>query len=209
VEGVLEYKRKHDIFLPAWLTAIEFNSESRVKLEIQKIEGHLLRLNEDLGKWEKYKGILCTSGSNLNVIIVEILRDFFGLKIRSEEQYVDDAVIYDEKGEPVFVIEVKGVNGGIKRDHINQVDSHRERLSLNSNIPGLLIINDFMDVEGFEQRKAKTFDAQNLTHAQNLNVKVLRAVTLFEMMLALEDQTDRKDRFLAACNATAPLVEVL
>jgi hypothetical protein len=208
VESVLEYKRKNDIYLPAWLTKIEFKSESQLKLEIQKTEELLVKLNEEAEKWEKYKAILCTSGSNLGGVVVQILRDFFDLKIKSEEQYVDDAIIYDDRGQVIFVVEIKGVNGGVKREHINQVDSHRERLSLNAKIPGLLVINDFMDVEDFEQRKGKTFDQQNLVHAQNLNVKVLRTVTLFEMMLASEEATDRTEQLLAACNGAAPLVKV-
>jgi len=208
VESILEYKRKNDIYLPAWLTKIEFKSESRVKLEIQKTEEQLVKLTEEVGKWEHYKAILCTSGSNLSGIIVEILREFFDLRIKSEEKYVDDAVIYDEKGEPSFVIEIKGINGGVKREHINQVDSHRERLGFSSKLPGLLVINDFMDVEDFEERKARTFDTHNLDHAKNNNVRVLRTITLFEMMLASEDATDRKSSLLAALQAAAPLVKV-
>ena len=206
VESVLEYKRKNDIYMPPWLAKLEFKSESRIKMEIQRSEEQLVKLNEEVGKWEKYKAILCTSGSSLNEIVVAILRDFFTLNLKSEEKYIEDAVIYADSGEAMFVVEIKGVNGGVKREHINQVDSHRERLGIGAEVPGLLIINDFMDLQNLDERKAKTFDAQNLTRAVSSNVKVLRTVTLFELMLAVEDSTDRKERFLTACNGAAPLV---
>ncbi len=208
VGSILEYKRKNDIYLPAWVSKLQFKAEAKIRLEVQKVERQLVKLTEEVGKWEKYKAILCTSGSNLNTIVVEVLRDFFGLDLKSEEKYIEDAVIYDHTGKPIFVVEIKGVNGGIKREQINQVDSHRERLGFGSDIPGLLVINDFMDVENFDERKAKSFDPQNLTHARNNNVKILRTVTLFEMMLALEDATDRKDPLLTACETATPLLKV-
>jgi len=54
----------------------------------------------------------------------------------------------------------------------------------------------------------KTFDAQNLAHAKTNNVRILRTITLFEMMLALENATDRKGVFFVACQDAAPLVKV-
>lgn len=208
VDAVLEYKRKNDIYVPAWLSTLEFQSEARLKLDIQRTQEQLVKLNEELGKWEKYKAILCTSGPNLNAIVVEVLRDFFGVNLKSEERYIEDAVIYDDRDRPIYVLEIKGVNGGIKREHINQVDSHRERLGLTAEIPGLFVVNDFMDVENFEERKLKAFDAQNLAHAKTNNVRILRTIMLFEMMLALENATDRKGAFFVACQDAAPLVKV-
>ena len=146
VGSVLEYKRKNDIYVPTWLSKIEFKSEARIKSDIQRIEEQLVKLNEEVGKWERYKAILCTSGSNLSKIAVDLLRDFFELNVNTEERYIEDAVLYDDKDQVLFVVEIKGINGGLRREHINQVDSHRERLSLNAKVPGLLIINDFMDV---------------------------------------------------------------
>lgn len=209
VSSVLEYKRKNDIILPAWIRALQFKAEARIQKEVQVSEERLVKLSEEAERWTRYKAVLSTSGQNLVVATVEILRGFFGLNLKSQEKHIEDAIIYSTTGDISYVVEIKGVNGGIKREHINQVDSHRDRLGIGPEIPGLLVLNDFMDVEDFNARKAKAFDANNLTHARNNNVKVLRAVTLFEFMLAVEESQDRQTAFFALCNYANPLVELL
>lgn len=207
VASVLEYKRKHEIYLPAWVKALQFKSETRIRTESQLVRATLTKLTEEAERWERYKAVLCTSGQNLNAVTTEILRDFFGLNLKSEEKYVEDALVYSPTGEVKYVVEIKGVNGGIKRENINQIDSHRERLGITSSTPGLLIVNDFMDVEDFDVRKAKTFDPNNLTHASSASVKVLRAVTLIEWMFNLEEGGDRQAAFFEMCDKASPLVE--
>jgi hypothetical protein len=81
---------------------------------------------------------------------------------------VEDAMI-QEDGLPLYVVEVKGVSGGVKREYINQVDSHRERRSLTPEVPGWLIINDFMGTEGLEKRIDKTFDSHLMDHAKKFS----------------------------------------
>ncbi len=206
VASVLEYKRKNDIYLPGWVNALQFKSEIRLHGEVKQTRDALACLMEEMQQWERFKAVLCTSGRNLNIIATEILREFFGLQLKSEEKFVEDALVYSPTGDVKYVVEIKGTNGGIKRENINQVDSHRERLGIPSTTPGLLIVNDFMDVEDFEARKAKAFDPGHLTHASNTNVKVLRAVTLIEWMFALEESKDRQTAFFEICDKAKPLV---
>jgi hypothetical protein len=111
-------------------------------------------------------------------------------------------------GKPSFVVEIKGVSGGLKRDHVNQVDSHRERLHISPDVPGLLIINDFSDIDGLDMRKARTFDPLHLGHAEKLNIKILRTTTLFEIIRALEDEKDRGGKLIQLCLDGKPMVEL-
>ncbi len=104
--------------------------------------------------------------------------------------------------------EIKGINGGLKREHINQVDSHRERLGLPTEIPGLLILNDFSDIDGLQERKAKRFDQVHLGHADKLNIRILRTTTLLEIVVALETERDRGSKLLQLCASGTPLVKL-
>ncbi|HYF36549.1 MAG TPA: hypothetical protein VD994_14740, partial [Prosthecobacter sp.] len=88
----------------------------------------------------------------------------------------------------------------------NQVDSHRERLGLDPTVPGLLIINDFMDVEDFEERRAKPFAETHLEHAKSNNIRVLRTTSLFDIMRRCEDVAQRADIILSLCSSANPLV---
>jgi hypothetical protein len=209
-EAVLEYKRRNELYLPGWVEAVAFKSEKRLDEDIQNLEMQVVLRRDEISKWRRYKGILSATGRPLNVLVVEIFRDFFGLNLRSTEEYVEDALIYDTNGNPLFVVEIKGVNGGLKRDHVNQVDSHRERLGVSPDVSGLLVLNDFTDVDGLDERKDKTFDALHLTHAEKLNIKILRTSTLLEIILFLEerDECQRTQVLLQLLTAAKPLVGV-
>lgn len=208
VESVLAYKQRHDFYLPEWLHDLRFRSETVLNKRISDIEKELNQLKEDSRLWERYKGILCASGRILNEIVVTVLRTFFQLNLHSEEAYIENPIIYDKYSNWLFVVEIKGVNGGIKRDHINQVDSHRERLELPPTVPGLLIINDFADVANSDERKKKQIDPNYLELAQWRNVRILRTTTLLDMMLAMEEMPERASEFIDACLAGTPLVQL-
>ena len=208
VRAIIDYKKKNDIYLPGWVSEIGFKIEATFEAEITKAKETIIRLNGEAKHWRDYKGVLCTSGHTLNTIVVSILRTFFGFDLKSEERYIEDALIFGRDGKTIYVVEIKGVNGGVKRENVNQVDSHRERLKVSDTVPGLLIINDFMSVEDFEQRKKKQFDQEILAHARKTNVKILRTTTLIDMMLKYEDSSNRKDEFLRLAQKADPLLSL-
>ena len=78
----------------------------------------MVKLNEEVGKWERYKARLWTSGPDLSKIAVDLLRDFFELNVNTEERYIEDAVLYDDKDQVLFVVEIKGMNGGLAGENI-------------------------------------------------------------------------------------------
>ena len=94
------------------------------------------------------------------------------------------------------MVEIKGTTKGIKREHINQVDSHRERNELPPSIPGILLINNEMSIEGITQRLTTTVDEEQIKHAQKLNVLIVRTIDLLFLMKHLEDDPKRKDKLL-------------
>jgi hypothetical protein len=108
----------------------------------------------------------------------------------------EDFKIVDAKT-VVAVGEAKGTNGGIKRDHINQVDSHRERLGLTDAVPGLLLINNQMDVSGIAKRGETQVALEQVRHARRMNVLIARTIDLLYLMRYLEDDVDKRAKLLA------------
>ena len=206
IRGIVAYKQRNDLYLPDWVESIEFQAEKRLAQAISEGEARLGALKQEAMVWRNYKAILTASGRVLNTAIVNVLRTFFGLNLHSQEEYIEDAIIYGPSNEPAFVVEIKGVNGGIKRDNINQLDSHRERLGISHEIPGLLIINDFADVDGLEERRAKPIDLNHLELAMRQNVRILRTTALLDLMFAAEQGNDRASMFMSACLAGNPVV---
>jgi hypothetical protein len=95
------------------------------------------------------------------------------------------------------LVEVKGTTKGIKREYINQVDSHRERNELPPSLPGILLINIEMSIEGITQRLATTVDNEQIKHAQNFNVLIVRTIDLLFLMKRLENDPERKNKLLS------------
>ena len=53
----------------------------------------------------------------------------------------EDAKIVDDNGDPLVLLEFKGISKGIKRKDVGQVNFHRDRNDLDMKVPGALIIN--------------------------------------------------------------------
>jgi hypothetical protein len=207
VNALLAYKQKNDLYLPPWAETIQFKAELIAIQQLRELEQQVEQSRKDILAHNRYKGIVTTSGNALQEITTHILRTFFRLNLRDQEQYVEDAIIYNDSGtDAILVVEIKGVKGGLKREHVTQVEAHRDRLGILDSVPGLLIINDFMEIDGLEERKQKRFDQQHLNHAQKLNIKILRTSTLLEIMLGEEQNPERKELLLDLCVNANPLV---
>jgi hypothetical protein len=208
IRSILTYKRRNNFYLPDWVDHIKFKREDENSARLDQLKAEISELDEEQQRLRAHKGILVASGYPLVDTVVATLREYFGLKVERVEDFIEDAKIYDPAGILRFVVEIKGVSGGLKRDHIGQVDSHRERLNLDKSTMGLLILNDFADTEGLEERRSKQMSQGQLDLATYQNVKVLRTVALIDLMLALEDAPNRAEAFLKRCEAGDPLVTV-
>lgn len=69
-----------------------------------------------------------------------------------DDKLIEDASIRNPNGEIRAVIEIKGVKGSFKREHVNQVDSHRERLGVGPDTPGILLMNTYKDVNSLKNK---------------------------------------------------------
>lgn len=158
-------------------------------------------LQDRLTVWRDYKAILITYGELLKNKIVEILQDFFQMNIDSSDEYHEDAKIVDEEGSVLAIIEIKGTKSGVRREHINQVDSHRERSNLTPKTPGILFINNEMSITGIHERLNTQIAKEHIKHAQKSNITIIRTIDLLFLMKHLENQTNRKKIFIDLINA--------
>jgi hypothetical protein len=142
--AILDYRQKQIAEVPAWLDEFKFATEEKLGSEIDALQKQIADREGQIQIWKDYKAILSTSGEILKQRLVAILRGFFGLKVDAPEEFREDAKILENTGEAIAFAEIKGTKAGIKREHINQVDSHRERAGLSPTVPGVLIINNEM-----------------------------------------------------------------
>ncbi len=194
--SVIDYLQKRRIEIPEWVNEFCFERENYLRTELDELDRKRSSLRNELLTWHKYKGILIQSGEILQETVVTILRTFFELRITDVEDFKEDALIKDDNDNVIAVIEIKGTKSGVKRTHINQIDSHRERNELSPSIPGILIINDHMGSEGISNRLEKTVAEEQIHHAKRMNVLIIRSIDLLFLIKTLEGDSMRKEKLL-------------
>jgi hypothetical protein len=208
VPAVEDYRLRHKIALPNWLDEASFIEESTLLGESAKLHARMTEVEARLAKLRRYKGILTSTGETLKELVLSILIDFFGVRASGIEGFIEDISVTDDDGKVIALCEVKGKKGGVKREHINQVDSERERNGLPADTLGLLIINDHMDESGYAERRTLKIAQEQVDHAIGLNVLIIRTIDLLHFMLEVEEEPNRKEAFWTKVADSKGLMEL-
>lgn len=199
IKALSDYLIKRIQEVPEWVSEFEFGEEATLHDKINDLFKEITELQKELKQYKNYKGILTQSGDTLKDSVVDLLRSFFNLNVTDVEDFKEDAMIRNEEGEVIIIVEVKGTKGGIKRKYINQLDSNRERVGLDPSTPGILIINDQMGVENVTQRRETSVAEEQITHSKNMNVILLRTIDLLFIVRRFEKISNRRDEFINFC----------
>ena len=196
VKSVLDYRTKMNEETPEWTNGFRFAQESELIQRAERLEVELTEMHSQIKGWKKYKRLLSGSGERLKLDVVETLQDFFALTVDPTDEGREDFKVLVDNSVGCMG-ESKGTNGGVKREHINQVDSHRERAGLGHDIPGLLIVNNHMDVQSVSKRMETPVAKEQVAHAHAMNVTFVRTIDLLFLMRHLETTEDRSEAFLS------------
>ena len=188
-EAITSTINKLSIDVPKWVTAFRFTQEDRLNerqdlllKELREIDGEKMLLRF-------YKRILVTDGDLLVEAVVKLLRTGFGMSVDDSEEYREDIKILDSEGKPIIFGEIKGTNRGVKREHINQADSHRERAGLSPEFPSLLIINTHIKNSRTLEEKDKDVPTAQVIHASRNHILILRTLDVLHLLrLHLENK---------------------
>ena len=110
------------------------------------------KLRGQIDGYISFKGALCYQSDPLVEVVRKMLDHFFGISLTIDDKCIEDATLLDDEGTIQAVFEIKGVKGNFTRANVNQVDSHRERLSLPSTVPGVLIMNTLMGADSLQEK---------------------------------------------------------
>src|SRR3990167_1501324 len=201
VESILDYRQKNIAEIPECIKSFELEKEVEYKSKITDLTNQIHDIEQQLRPLESYKLIVNTSGDLLKNVLVDILENFFGFKVDPIDEGREDAKILDGYGNVIAVVEIKGTNKGIKREHVNQVDSHRERNAFTDEVPGVLFINNEMDIEGIEERLNTKVPSEQIKHAVNMNVLIVRTIDLLFLMKHLESDPSKRERVIELINS--------
>jgi hypothetical protein len=194
--AVSAYRRNRSVEIPAWVDALRFKSEKSLYPEINSLLEKLNRLESQLESWRDYKAILTTSGKALEHRIVAILESFFEFHVDPTEEDQDEALIMDKDNTPLVFLETKSTQKGIEKEFIDRLSFHRKSRWPLTSMPGVLFVNNDTSVTDVGLRLRTEVPADEIKHAKELNITIVRTIDLLFLMRHLENDPRKRERFL-------------
>ena len=176
--------------LPSWVAEFSFAEEEKLDSQRITLEAHIAAIAQRKHRLSGYKSILALSSDALVASVVRVLEDGFGISVDTKDELREDFKILDDKAQPFCLCEVKGTNKGLKREYLNQADSHRERSGFDERFPVLVIVNTHMKTARSVAEKDQEIAREQILHARKMNILILRTIDLLRLLkLYLNGQT--------------------
>lgn len=197
-KSVIEYVDDSGRLLPEWFSDFSFDKEVEIINEIERLESELVSNKEKLLTYDNLKKMLGSKGTGLENLVVDCLRDYFGLNVDSYDEKLDDFSILDEDSNFLISGEVKGVNGGCARSHLSQIVNNISMKKYPVNTRGILIINDNMKAQSLEEKVGSSVSNDCLKFAEINNLLILRTIDVLYLMKKMEfiEVKERKESIL-------------
>lgn len=195
-EALLSTRNKLLLELPEWVVEFQFSEEVILTRRQGKVTKLLDSIHEKLNSISQNKRCLIADGDSLVDSVSDIFRVGFGFAIDNSDEYREDIKIVNDENEPIVFCEVKGTNAGVKREFVNQADSHRERANLPPDFPALLIINTHIKHSHSLDDKDKEVPIDQTKHANKINVLILRTLDLLRLLKLFRDGSITKKEVL-------------
>ena len=107
-----------------------------------------------------------------------------GINTKKDEIYEEDFWIIEHNKE-TLIIEVKGLDKNLKRQHISQLDEHRAAREKPDDFPALLIVNSFNRARSLKE-KDRNISTNEIKKAVRTNILILRTLDLCSAYYLME-----------------------
>ena len=195
-DAIVSCVKKLRVEVPPWVDQYLLPQEDALVEEQAQLSSRLEALEQERSQLSRFKRVLVSDGDSLVDDTVNLLTNGLGLRVTSDEQYREDIRILGEDGNAVALGEVKGTNKGVKREFVNQADSHRERAGLPPTFPVLLIVNTHIKNSRTVQEKDQEVPAEQIAHAVRMNVLITRTFDLLNLLALAQKGMIARDALL-------------
>jgi hypothetical protein len=182
VDALLATRKKMVLEVPEWADKFVFEEEASLSQEKSQTMDRIGEINERLDTYRKFKQALVQGNEHLVDTVATILSDGLEFDVNPVDNFKEDLKILDGYGKPIVLCEVKGINRGVKREYVNQVDSHRERGGLPPSFPAVLIANTHIKNARNLDEKDMDIPEEQVVHARKNNVLILRTLDLLQLL---------------------------
>lgn len=203
VDAVTSVSNKLRQALPDWISAFKFNEELGLEEERAMHMRELARIDDRIKELSAYKAALVHTGEVLVKTVSSILTAALGVSVDTKDEFREDATLLNEEGNAICVCEIKGINRGVAREHINQTDSHRERSGYADEFPALLIANTLIKSAKNIGGKDHEIALEQVCHAVKMRILIMRTIDLLGLFrLILAGELSKDDALSMILNST-------
>ncbi|CAE6831681.1 hypothetical protein LMG22931_06830 [Paraburkholderia nemoris] len=182
LDGVTAVHNKVHQTLPEWITTYRFEEEDALSTKKSDLLSQVAEIDRRFEELNKFKAALFHSGPELVADVSAILQAALGVKIDANDELREDIKLLGDDGTVIAVCEVKGINRGVRRENINQTDSHRDRSGFDAKFPAILIANTNIKSARSIAEKDQEIDAEQIRHAVNMHILVMRTIDLLGLL---------------------------
>ena len=182
VDAITSVHNKLHQAVPEWVAAFKFDEEPRLMDKRASLMDKVENIDQRIDKLTKFKAALVHSGAELVADVSAALEAALGIKVDAIDDFREDIKLIGDDGKALAVCEIKGINRGIKRENINQTDSHRERSGFDEGFPAILIANANIKHARSIAEKEQEVDPEQVRHAVNMRILVMRTIDLLGLL---------------------------
>ncbi|MCK4447545.1 MAG: hypothetical protein KAW56_10750 [Candidatus Marinimicrobia bacterium] len=182
--------------IPEWINEFKFKKEIKYLTEKSVLQDRINKINDNIELYQRFKRILLLDGEVLVDAVVELFEKGLNLNVNKHDDLKEDIKILNKDNNPIILGEIKGTNRGLKREHINQLDNHRERSDYPPEFPGILIINTHIKNSRNLKEKDKDIPKEQIKHAVKMNILLLRTLDLLRLLRLIDDNCISRDKAL-------------
>lgn len=182
IDATTSVHNKLNTMVPEWVAAYKFDEELTLAEQHTELSSKIAYIDQRLEQLSEFKAALVQSGPDLVTNVGAMLAVALGVKVSDVEEFREDVKLVGENGETIAICEIKGVNRGLKRENINQTDSHRERSGFDENFPAILIVNTNIKAARSIEEKKQELASEQVMHAVHMRVLVMRTVDLLGLL---------------------------
>ena len=194
VDAITSVHNKLHQTVPDWVALYQFHEEAVLTDERASLISRNSEIDKRLMQLNRYKAALIHSGPELVADVSAILEAALGTKVDAVDEFREDVKLVGEDGKVVGVCEVKGINRGIKRENINQTDSHRERSGFDDSFPALLVANTSIKSARSIAEKDQEVASEQVKHAVHVRILIMRTIDLLGLLrLVLAGRLSQND----------------
>lgn len=164
------------------LESFQFEVEKPLRQKKQKVLASLEQIDEAIAKHQEPKDILFLRDDPLADRLPQWLANYFEIRTRRHDEYVEDFWLLGEGGNEVAICEAKGLSSNVKREYITQLVQHREQRDLPDDFPSILFANTFAEANSVKDKDRQRIGKLEYQKAVKNHVLIVRTLDLVRML---------------------------